>query len=577
MASAVADRSARPAGGGEVFDRLAGLETEYALRFHPDAPPARDGPDGAATGRPPATALFDALVAQLRRAMPLATGLGKKGFFLANGGAVWHEVRHLGHDVALVEGSTPECRGPRQLIAHQRAQDALLAAAARDTSAGGEMALCKSDRDALGNTYGAQENYELTLATGWRLWAWRVGVALILPTVVLGWLSVVLIAVLFLLSLLVAPIVNGLALLACAGLAACRVPFARRVVEDERVRDRLTAWICGGGLDRPPPAVNALAYLLVQLMTAPSAWAMSLLADALAFRRARRQLLPLLVTRAVVCGSGRLADDGSFHVAAKATGLHAVTTPHELFHRRPVFTWGHFMKALYVPWAYRSPWRPRQRLQIGLGDSNLCEEAEYLRVGTTMLVLDVIEAGEMPPAPRLRRPMRALRAIATDPTLRAQVALRGGRRATALEIQWFYLRACEQFLSRRPHAPADARDVLRRWADVLERLETDPQSLVGRLDWVSKKFLLDRCAADAPWEVRKKIDLRYHELSPDGYFRQLCSAGVVKQVVAESEVDAARQDPPADSPAAERGRQIRRHAGSDRLKVSWERVTLGPR
>jgi proteasome accessory factor A len=205
----------------------------------------------------------------------------------------------------------------------------------------------------------------------------------------------------------------------------------------------------------------------------------------------------------------------------------------------------------------------------------LCEEAEYLRVGTTMLVLDAVEAGAMPPVPRVRRPMKAMHAIAADPTLRARVSLWDGSRRTALEIQRFYLDACKQFLARRTDAPAEAWELVGLWGDVLDRLETDPRSLVGRVDWVTKRALLEQCAAGAPWAVRKKIDLRYHELSPEGYFSRLCAAGVVRTVLSEAEIDAARRQPPPDSPATERGRLIRQNAAGGTLKVTWDRVTFG--
>src|SRR5205823_1834363 len=131
---------------------------------------------------------------------------------------------------------------------------------------------------------------------------------------------------------------------------------------------------------------------------------------------------------------------------------------------------------------------------------------EYLRVATTLLVIDAIEAGEMPPIPAVKRPIRSLRSICSDPTLAARVPLSGGRKATALEIQRFYFEACRRFLDRRPSVPAEARDVLRRWELVLEALGDNPQSLVGTLDWVTKRFILAKSGKGASWEICKKID-----------------------------------------------------------------------
>ena len=89
---------------------------------------------------------------------------------------------------------------------------------------------------------------------------------------------------------------------------------------------------------------------------------------------------------------------------------------------RPMFTMGHFFKAMCAeswlsPRDYLQLFQRHQRLQIGLGDSNMAELAEFLRVGTTSLVLDVIEAGAMPPLPTLRQPIRALHQLCRDPSL----------------------------------------------------------------------------------------------------------------------------------------------------------------
>ena len=63
--------------------------------------------------------------------------------------------------------------------------------------------------------------------------------------------------------------------------------------------------------------------------------------------------------------------------------------------------------------------------------------------------------------------------------------------------------------------------MLRRWEVTLDALESDARSLVGTLDWVTKRFLLEHAPHDASHPSLKKIDLKYHELSPDGYHRVL--------------------------------------------------------
>src|SRR4051812_14509171 len=103
-----------------ILNRLIGLETEYSIRFRSDLDQKR----------PIDLRLFEAIVAELRRQLPLLKAHTlKRGVFLATGGAVWFEKAPY-RSVAHIEGATPECRGPRCLLACQRAQDRLLSAAA---------------------------------------------------------------------------------------------------------------------------------------------------------------------------------------------------------------------------------------------------------------------------------------------------------------------------------------------------------------------------------------------------------------------------------------------------------------
>ena len=99
------------ANNGTIFDRLVGLETEYAIRFHPT---------DANAPRPPKYLLFRAGFALRRQLLTVEAKHFKDGVFTATGGAVWFETERPMSDGGLIEGSTPECRGPRQVLAYQR-------------------------------------------------------------------------------------------------------------------------------------------------------------------------------------------------------------------------------------------------------------------------------------------------------------------------------------------------------------------------------------------------------------------------------------------------------------------------
>jgi Pup amidohydrolase len=547
----------------KIFERLIGLETEYAVRFRPRA----------GCQRPSDHDLYLRLTALLARKLPTAAPAKgytlKQGLFLASGGAVWFEHTRLSTAIGLVEGSSPECRSPRQCIIGQRAQDRLLSETARQAAADGEFCLIKNCRDSRGEVYGAQENYEVVLARGWRLAAWRMAWLLLCPLLVvylvfLGAWLVASVLTLLLFNLVLARLAYWMIVLTMRPDRAQRQEWLGRLFGRQ--------WVTGSDQDEPcPPWVERLVLRLLQLGAAPVMLVMSGLVAVTNMRQTQARLLAFLASRAVLGGSGWLDAQGRFHLSEKAQTRRVVWLDVLADSSRPVFNLSHFLKIIaHLPWRFRELLAPRQRKQISLGDSNLCEEAEYLRVATTALVLDAIEAGAIVAPPRLRRPLAAIRQISRDPTLSTAVALEDGRRLTALEIQRWYLNACRRFVDRTASAPQEARDLVQRWQDVLDRLEGNRASLIGRLDWVTKKFLLDQAGQSLPWAARKKIDLRYHELSTAGYYSKLRAAGRTASVLTEAEIDAAMRLPPSSSPALQRVRYIREFSGdSTLLRVSW--------
>ena len=91
-----------------VFERLVGLETEYATAF-----PA----GGASRRRRPIRTLPVAPRALRQRVVTVRARHFKEGVFTANGGAVWFETERMAADCGLVEGATPECRGSASSLA----------------------------------------------------------------------------------------------------------------------------------------------------------------------------------------------------------------------------------------------------------------------------------------------------------------------------------------------------------------------------------------------------------------------------------------------------------------------------
>lgn len=210
-----------------------------------------------------------------------------------------------------------------------------------------------------------------------------------------------------------------------------------------------------------------------------------------------------------------------------------------------------------------------------MSDSNRAQLAEYLKVGTTVLVMQAWEAGHLNQIPRPARPLKALRRLVADPSLKAEVLLTSGEMKNALQIQWDYVRAVREYLRQSVQVPLEHQEILGLWEDTLTLLAHDPGKLVGRLDWVSKRYLIETSGRAASFEAKKKIDIGYHELGR-GYFDKLERDGIAPRLVSEEEAARAVTEPSSPARVRLRSRLVRGLAFKGRrMSVSWSSVRIG--
>lgn len=573
------------------------METEYAIRFVPDAsviPTVADdcnleellrlarGQTVAHAEHPGNDVIFEALSKAIGRIVATRPGnsaYGRDQIFTQNGGAFYYEsLPHCPHG-GLIEGSTPECRGPGQALLYQRAQEALLLEAApvaeQILARGGHcghLSLVKNSRDAEGNVFGSQENYEVNIARGPSLALYRLGLALVMPLLAVQ----VLLTYAFLLALIVFMLGGVLLMLL--------FPSGRRWVDDMANNDR-----------KLDIALGRFQLWVAVISTWPALTLHAGLMHLFAFRRIRRELIAFIVSRPVVIGTGAV-DGDHFVLSEKAPATRRVMRRSIMPEDRPLFDTGNLLKMYGSP--FNLQWRPllhsfrkRQRLQLGCADSNRAQVAEFLKLGTTALILDMIEEGFLKDAPRPVDPVEALHQVVADPNLKAPVRLRGGKTMTALEIQRFYLEKAKEYLRQSSTASVEAREVVRLWEQALDALDAnDLGSLVGRLDWVTKRYLLEQCSengrassnsqsSEEPTrsDLLQTVAIRYHELG-DGYFARLEKAGETTMLLATEEAQRAVTEAPENTPAFLRGGLIRRQAGRDvPIVVSWDSAYIGKR
>jgi proteasome accessory factor PafA2 len=298
-----------------------------------------------------------------------------------------------------------------------------------------------------------------------------------------------------------------------------------------------------------------------------------LMSRATPFAEIVRHLTPFFVSRQVFAGQGRvgLGQDGrgeGFQLSQRAD-FFEVEVGLETTLKRPI------INTRDEPHADAERYR---RLHVIIGDANLSEISTYLKVGTTSLVLAMIEDRFLTVDLSVEEPVSALRAVSHDPTLRHLLRLRSGRELTAVQLQMEYLDQARKYVEDRFGTDVDPQtaDVLSRWESVLTRLEQEPMLCAGELDWVAKLRLLEgyRSRDGLAWGSSRLqlVDLQYSDVRPaKGLHARLVARGAMQRLLDEDEVDRAIESPPADTRAYFRGECLRRYPAQV-AAASWDSV-----
>ncbi|RMB75836.1 proteasome accessory factor PafA2 [Rhodococcus sp. SBT000017] len=282
-------------------------------------------------------------------------------------------------------------------------------------------------------------------------------------------------------------------------------------------------------------------------------------------------LSPFFASRQVITGSGRVGigqsgDEAGFQLSQRADYIEVEVGLETTLKRGIINTRDE-------PHADADKYR---RLHCIIGDANLAEMSTYLKVGTTALVLDIIEAGVDLSDLQLARPVTAVHQISHDPTLRKAVALADGRELTGLALQRIYHQRVAKFVAAEGSGDARALDVLDKWAMVLDLLERDPMECAHLLDWPAKLRLLEgfRQREGLGWSAPRLhlVDLQYSDVRLDkGLYNRLVARGSMDRLVTEQQVLDAVGTPPEDTRAYFRGECLRKF-GADIAAASWDSV-----
>jgi len=293
------------------------------------------------------------------------------------------------------------------------------------------------------------------------------------------------------------------------------------------------------------------------------------------FHKLAEQLIPFFVTRQIYAGAGKVLKTrmgNHYYLSQRAQHIYqeisgATTSSRGIINTRD------------EPHADEEKYR---RLHVIVGDSNMSEFATHLKVGTTALVLSMVEDGYIKRDLSLEDPVRAIKEISHDISCRRRVRLKRGKELSAIEIQQGYLEMALSYYQGQDILP-QTKEILDKWQYVLTKLEDDPFSLSRELDWVIKRELITAycrrrgISFDDPRIFM--LDLQYHDIKRTrGLYYLLVREGLVERMISDEMIETAMTTPPQTTRAKIRSDFIKFAQEKNKsYDVGWSYLKLNDR
>ncbi|MDO5503188.1 MAG: proteasome accessory factor PafA2 family protein, partial [Actinomycetia bacterium] len=290
------------------------------------------------------------------------------------------------------------------------------------------------------------------------------------------------------------------------------------------------------------------------------------------FQRIIAQLTPFFVVRQVLSGSGRVglgvdSRQAGFQIAQRSDFFEAEVGL-ETTLKRPI------INTRDEPHAVADLYR---RLHVIIGDANHCDVAGLLKMGTTSLVLAMIEDNAITADLAIRAPVPTLHAVSRDVDLARPIELVSGAKMLPIEVLWGYFEMAQAYLDARGGMPdEDTAEVMHWWERVLTLLQSDRDAAAPYVDWVGKLALLRRYQErdQLQWDSAqlRAIDIQWSDVRVEkGLFHRLALAGRFHELISPEEVQRAVTAPPEDTRAYFRGMSVARFP-ENVVAASWDSV-----
>ena len=371
-----------------------GQETEYALAFLTES-----------IDKPSNLHLYREIQNAIMSLVKTKPGKRKyqREFFCENGGAFAYEFVPHAYLNGLIESKTPECSSASELLLYQKSLESLLIKAIPIVEASlseqgfqGNLRIIKNCRDAQGNIYGSQENYETKIASSYNYSLLKICLALLFPLVlILSAIIIVEIAVFTTIFIFLGFLWFTFALIITGGKTIMPPPYKNGISKFhtdfvEKFHLRFTEEKTEHQLMKLESYLNFVGVILFH----PYVFLWKLFA----FKKQRTWLSSYFISRIIFSGAGTLEKDDSFCLSEKATAIKTLMRSNGKYSAQALFDTGNLLKKVSFSGMnllsgkrleYFDLLKPRQRLQYGMSDSNCAQFAEYLKIGITQTMLEI--------------------------------------------------------------------------------------------------------------------------------------------------------------------------------------------
>jgi proteasome accessory factor A len=284
-------------------------------------------------------------------------------------------------------------------------------------------------------------------------------------------------------------------------------------------------------------------------------------------------LTPHFITRQIFCGAGRIgigqkSENIGYQISQRADYIEAHVGL-ETTMKRPI------INTRDEPHA--DP-KISRRLHVIIGDANMSDFANILKVGSTALVISMIEDEFVDfDEVDLLNPVGVVKDISHDLDMKNIYLTNSGKKFSAIDIQEWYLEKSKSYLSQIGYDD-NSRQVIDFWEQALMGLRNNKDDLADRVDWIAKLALINRYKEKQNLTLNddliQSLDFKYSEItSDDGIAQVLRRKNFLKQYLEASEVDKAISEPPTDTRAWFRGKALSKFSKSI-AAASWDSLIL---